>query len=196
MLNIFSPILVLITVFFLASAAYAKPEKTRVGWVEKVSLEPEGIQLHAKLDTGADSSSMSATYLEEFEKNGDPWVRFTLSNRYGKSASYERPIIRNAYIKRHLKKAQRRPVVRLGICIADKYMESDFSLADRSNFNYELLLGRVFLAGYFLIDPSSQYLTSIECNVSKDDSASSQGLKEEKPKKSSKISKTSETKDK
>ena len=48
------------------------------GWVEKTTIEPWGVELKAKLDSGALTSSLHATDVEIFEKDGDDWVRFTV----------------------------------------------------------------------------------------------------------------------
>ena len=40
------------------------------GYLEKVRVEPTGLTMRAKLDTGADTSSLGYNKIEFFDKNG------------------------------------------------------------------------------------------------------------------------------
>ncbi|MCB0340486.1 MAG: ATP-dependent zinc protease [Bdellovibrionales bacterium] len=154
--------LFLCTFTFCASAS--AQEKEIVGWLEKVKLSPAGLIIHGKLDSGADYSSLNATNVEEFEKDNEDWVRFRVSNRFGDSATFERPIIRTALIKKHFGKPEKRPVVRLGICVGQHYMEADVNLANRRNFETQMLIGRSFLAGNIVIDPALTFTATPNCS--------------------------------
>lgn len=139
-------------------------EKEIVGWVEKVKIYPSNLIVQGKLDTGADYSSLSATKIEEFQKDGTEWVKFSVSNRYGEEREISARVQRTALIKRHGGKApSKRPVIRLAICLGSHYMETDVNLVDRSNFDYQMLIGRNFLAGNVLIDPASTYMAEPAC---------------------------------
>jgi hypothetical protein len=139
-------------------------EKEVVGWVEKVRLFPSNLLVQGKLDSGADFSSLSATDIVEFDKDGVNWVKFSVQNRYGEKREITERVQRTALIKRHGKKSpQRRPVIRLAICLGNHYMETDVNLVDRSNFDFQMLIGRNFLAGNVLLDPASTYLTEPRC---------------------------------
>ena len=134
-----------------------------VGWVEKVRLQPSGIILHAKLDSGADYSSLNASDITQFEKDRSTWVRFSVTDPAGKSTVLEAPIRRFAYIKRHGGKRDQRPVIRLGLCVATAFMETDVNLVDRTNFDYQMLIGRSFLAGNVVVDAASTFTKDPEC---------------------------------
>jgi len=62
----------------ISPIAFAKNNKTIMGWLEKVVILPYKIELTAKLDSGADRSSIHARNIEIFEKDGAKWVSFTL----------------------------------------------------------------------------------------------------------------------
>lgn len=146
----------------LAAAAQAQSKQT-VGWLEKVKLYPGNIVVHGKLDTGADYSSINAAKLEQFEKDGERWVRFEVSNRYGNKVTLEKQVLREAMVKKHFGKPEKRLVVRLGICVGSRYMEADVNLVDRSQFETQMLIGRSFLAGNIVVDPATTFTTEPSC---------------------------------
>jgi hypothetical protein len=133
------------------------------GWVEKAILYPAGITINAKLDTGAKTTSINASNPEYFERGGKQWARFSITNRHNKSTTIEAPIVRQATIKRHFGKKQERPVIMLDICIGNVRKKAEVNLVDRSELNYQLLIGRNFLKGSFLIDSGSTYKLSLDC---------------------------------
>jgi hypothetical protein len=137
-------------------------ERRVFGWVEKVKIMPYNLEIHAKLDTGADFSSLGVKDLQEFEKDGKPWVSFTVKNRDGIEAKISRPVIRTAIIKGHAKNSKRE-VVRLGICVGDFYMEEEVNLVNRGKFEFQMLVGRSYLAGKAVVDPASMYLVDAQC---------------------------------
>lgn len=135
-----------------------------VGWIEKIKIGDAGILIHAKMDTGADHSSLHAKNIESFERKGKNWIRFEIRNRYGEKQSIEAKAHRMAKIKRIMGKSQERIVVRLGVCVGKRLMEVDVNLVDRSNLSYPMLVGREFLAGNVIVDASKTYTTSPKCN--------------------------------
>lgn len=138
--------------------------KQVVGWLEKVRIYPGNLIIHAKLDTGAKNSSLNASHITEFTRNGEQWVRFNVIDRYGKTVTIERKINRTAKIKRRGgRAAQPRYSIHLGICLGDFYREAEVNLVDRSDFIYQMLIGRSFLADNFIIDPSAKFTTKPIC---------------------------------
>lgn len=146
----------------VAWSAEAMPdvkEKLVMGWLETVFLQPINLRVTAKLDTGAKTSSVHAGKVERFERDGVPWVRFAfIAGEDKKSLLIERPLVRTAIIKERQSRSSTRDVVKLTICKNGKYYETEFTLNDRSNFNYPILLGRSFLAEVALVDSSSTFL--------------------------------------
>lgn len=151
------------TIIMFSSLTAVAQTKAVIGWAEKVKIYPTETIVHAKMDTGSDYSSLNASEIEEFVKDKKTWVRFALLNRYGHRVVLERPIKRYAIIKRHGLKSQKRPVIRLGICAAGTYMEEDVNIVDRSKFIYQMLVGRSFMAGNAIIDPSMTYTSEPNC---------------------------------
>lgn len=142
-----------------AEAQSAVREKAVMGWLESVFLKPWNIRITAKLDTGAKTSSLHADNIEHFTKNGEEWVRFTLTGTDDdKSIAVERPLVRTVYIKERKTRATKRDVVKLVLCKNGRDYETEFTLVDRSNFNYPVLLGRSFLKDVALVDSGHTFL--------------------------------------
>lgn len=145
------------------AATVSAGNKQIVGWVEKARISPGNMVLQAKMDSGADNSSLNVPDVDEFERNGEKWVRFEVVDEQGTSVVIERKLIRTAKIKRHKALRQRRPVVRMGICIGNYYREAEVNLVDRSRFKYPLLIGRSFMGDNLVIDPSAQFTLEPGC---------------------------------
>jgi hypothetical protein len=133
------------------------------GWIEKAVLLPQDIMIHAKLDTGAETSSMNAPNPELFEVDGRQWIRFRVTNRDIESVIIEAPVIRETNIKRHFGGKQTRPVIKLHICIGDVSKTVEVNLVDRTGLEYQLLVGRNFLENSYLVDSGATYTLSPGC---------------------------------
>lgn len=142
----------------------AESQKETVGWIERVKVYPGGITVRAKLDTGAKTASLDCACIQPIEKeNGEKWVSFKVTNFRGETIAFERKIERIAKIKRHYGGVQERYVVRMGVCLKNTYRETEVNLVDRSGFNYQMLIGRKFLKGQFLIDPDAIATSKPDC---------------------------------
>jgi hypothetical protein len=146
----------------LATSATAS-EKKVVGWIERARIFPGGFALPAKIDTGADHSSLNVKGFTLFDRDNEDWVRFTVTDDDGKEHKFERKMVRLAKIKRHSGPRQERPVVLLGICVGGHYHETEVNLVDRSKFKYPLLIGRSFSADAMIVDPSATYTVEPDC---------------------------------
>jgi hypothetical protein len=130
------------------------------GWLEDIIIVPGGFKLRAKLDTGAKTSSIHADKLEQFERGGDPWVRFETRDRRrndGKKYTIERPRVRTVKVKRHGRPPKERPVIELDFCLNRRLYKSEFTLTDRAGFNYPVLIGRRMLENGILVDSASTF---------------------------------------
>lgn len=144
--------------------AYATGLHT-IGWVEEVTVDKLAIRLDAKIDSGADNSSLHASDVQFYQKQGREWIRFKVKSKEGDTAYLENPVVRYVRIKQKQGVlAEPRPVVRLGVCLDKEYRTVDVNLVDRGNFSYPLLIGRSFLAEGFLINAGAKNLTSPRCN--------------------------------
>lgn len=141
-----------------------------MGWLEYIRIEPWGVKVRARLDTGANTASISAHDIELFKRNGKQWVRFMFDfSSAGKERSIqiERPVIRVGKIKQHDGLLQERPVIHMDICLADEIRTVEFNLIDRRALNYPVLLGRKALAMRALVDPARTSLSKADCGHEK-----------------------------
>lgn len=159
-------VLVIGVVVLLISLGWEPSEakKMKIGWVERVRVFPGNLLMMAKIDTGADNSSIHATNIEAFKKNNEQWVRFTVTPFQGDPTVIERPVFRMTQITRHGVPDEDRLVVKMGICLGPVYKEDmEINLADRSNFEYKMLIGRSFLRGEAIVDPSKEFTQEPQC---------------------------------
>ena len=151
----------------LTHASSQYPGKVIAGWIEKISLVEQPLILKAKLDTGAKTSSIHAINVEQFKKNDDRWVRFDLLltdvNDKQHTIHMETPKARRVRIKNTDGDHDRRAVVELEICFDGRKHITEFTLADRSEYIYDVLLGREFLQGVAVVDPENTFLTQAIC---------------------------------
>ncbi|MFV0421079.1 RimK/LysX family protein [Oleidesulfovibrio sp.] len=132
-----------------------------VGEAEYVYLADIKKRLPARIDTGATTSSLSAVNIQRFERDGKKWVRFAIPYPDGKlSEPIEKPLKRDARIKRHGAESIRRPIIMLRVRIGSINTVNEFSLTDRSKFKFPVLIGRSLLEGKAAVDVSREYITS------------------------------------
>lgn len=146
--------------------------KRVLGWLENMRLLPQHMLIRAKLDPGARSSAIHAEDIEQFDKDGRRMVRFTILREHNNPKSerlvLERPLVREINIKMRPGEAggsgrQERLVVRLEFCLAGERYNTLFSLTNRHNFNYPVLLGREFLRNRILVDSGESFTHRTNC---------------------------------
>jgi len=158
---------------FCNSAITVNRDLEIVGWIERARLMQPDVHLKAKLDTGADTSSLDVEIVKKFRKDNRRWVRFRLIDREtGEEHIIVRERIRTVSIVMHDGERQSRPVVRMKICIAGRIVNTEVSLIDRSEFKYPLLLGRKALESFALVDPGNTYLSTPDCRDADPDGSS------------------------
>lgn len=135
-------------------------DKQVVGSVETVHLSPPGITLTARIDTGAEVSSLDAREVTEFKRDGNTWVRFRIMNAEGEpSEEIERRVVRHVRILQSSNEdSERRPVVRLRVAIGAHAQVAEFTLTDREHLTYPVLIGRNVLKDVMVVDVSRSHI--------------------------------------
>ncbi len=156
--------IILVVATMLPQGAGVCAEPVRAGWTELISFPRLGMQLPAKLDTGAKTSALDGQNLERFQRDGGDWIRFTLTTPAGGNVRLERRILRLAKIRRAGVATETRPVVAMLVCVAGIRRRTEFTVNDRRGMAYPVLLGRRFLAGRIVVDAASRNLTTGACS--------------------------------
>ena len=137
--------------------------KELVGWIENAVIYPGGLELKAKIDTGAQTSSMHSEDYKIYDKHGKQWIRFSVTNFKDEQVWFDKKVYRIATIRRHFGKSQERPVVLMGVCLGGVFLETEVNLVDRGGHEYKMLVGRSFLKEKFLVDSGAQSINPPHC---------------------------------
>ncbi len=152
----------------IAQEARGKP--VVLGYLENVHVGKLGLDMKGKLDTGADTSSVHAYNIDIYKRGKrDNWVRFRLIGKDGRAIRYDQNVIRFAQIKTKTGGAIRRPVIHLPLCVGGVAGLAEINLADRGEFEFDILIGREFLANRILVDSGRTYVAEEKCEPSGDD---------------------------
>lgn len=133
-----------------------------VGWREIVQLPELGLRgIPAKIDTGARTSSLHATILDEYERDGQTFVRFAVDF----NAQHVRQVCEAVHvdwrgITSSNGKTQRRRIIKTPLRIGGLTFRAEISLADRSDMRFPMLIGRSSLRGRFVVDSGHSWLQS------------------------------------
>jgi hypothetical protein len=133
-----------------------KKKLTHIGTNLLVSFPDEGIScVEAKIDTGADSSAVWASDINEKNKE----LSFRLFDV--DSPHYTGKVIRTSdykvtNVKNSFGDSEERYKVKLKLSIAGKNINSTFTLANRGKNSYSVLIGKRTLHGKFLVDVSQK----------------------------------------
>ena len=134
-----------------------------VGWLEQATITKAAFTIEAKIDTGADNSSINAPDAEVYTRDGAKWVRFSVLNKKGQSVLIDQPIVKTTRIKMKDGNLQQRSVIELDICLGSLQKRTQVNLIDRSHFKHQLLIGRSFLSPDYLVDTGQTHLVNSQC---------------------------------
>ena len=140
-----------------------------VGWRELVHLPELGLHaVPAKIDTGARTSSLHGTVLEEFERDGERYVRFAVDF----AQQHVRQVCEAVHvdvrgITSSKGETQRRYVIKTPLKIGGVEFRAEISLADRRDMRFPTLIGRSSLRRRFVVDSGYSWLQTPEMKVTK-----------------------------
>lgn len=129
-----------------------------VGAVEWAAVGRSELMMEARIDTGADTTSIHADNIQLIEKDGRRYVRFVLVEpETGRQVRQELRLRRRVLIKQSNGLRDRRFVVRMWVAVGDTRSRIDVNLTDRTDFEYPMLIGRNFLTDSLIVDVSRHH---------------------------------------
>jgi hypothetical protein len=127
-----------------------------IGRKEKISLPDWGLMdLTAKIDTGAYTSSIHCEFWEERLEKEVPMLYFKILDpshkKYNGRLLYTRSFTQKK-VKNSFGQEELRYKVSTKVLMFGEEFEAEFTLTDRSKMRIPILLGRKMLTGRFVVD--------------------------------------------
>ena len=126
--------------------------KIIIGRNAHISFREGAADVPAKVDTGADSSSVWASDIHIDENGVLKFVLFGKNSPHYSGQLIERTEFWVAKVRSSSGHEQIRYQTHFSVNIKGKKIKALFNLSDRSNHNFPVLIGRRTLAGKFLVD--------------------------------------------
>lgn len=146
----------------LQSLWMKKRRPTEIGWREWVALPELGVPaIQAKVDTGANSSSLHAFNQVRFDRDGVEYIRFDIHPRKrskGSSVTCEAPIVMERKVKNPGGRSELRPVISTPVVVNGVLIRALINLTERDEMTFRMLIGRRTLRGKFVVNPGRSYL--------------------------------------
>lgn len=117
--------------------------------------------IKAKIDTGAQSSALHAYELEEFTRDNQQYVKFSIHpwQRSDRDPhDVELPVFDRRTIRSSSGHTEERIIVKIPITLIGKQVDALVSLTNRDEMGFRMLVGREALRKGFLVDPAASYL--------------------------------------
>ena len=140
-----------------------KSSPTIIGWREWVALPDLGVSaIKAKIDTGARTSAIHAYRVEEFQRDGERWLRFRLhpvQQRRLPEIRCEAPVVDQRTVTDSGGKPEERFVISTTVRIGAIERKIEMTLTRRDTMRFRMLLGRTAISKGFLVSPGRSFLT-------------------------------------
>lgn len=136
---------------------------TSIGWRESVELlDVELPPMVAKIDTGARTSSLHATKLLVRRRQGIEYVYFTTSDAEGTPIRRKAPLVEERTIRNPGDggREEDRYVIESRVRLGTRVWDAEFTLADRTNMQYQVLIGREAIRERFVVNVAESFLRS------------------------------------
>jgi hypothetical protein len=138
-------------------------DKQIVGLREQALIGGLNVVMNARISTNVANSVIDARNIQMFERNSEEWVRFTLYNpETNEPHVLERKRLRFQSVQTTSATPDRRPVVEIRFTIGKLTQRGEFILADRSDSEYPILIGRNLLRDVMLVDVSGNNLAPLQ----------------------------------
>ena len=135
---------------------------TLAGWREWAQLPDIGVPwIKAKLDTGAQTSSIHAFDVTSFTRDGTDWVRFRVrpwQRSTDDDVVVECPVHDRRRVRSSSGHVEERIVVRMRLVLVGHDVTAEVTLSNRDEMGFRMLVGREALRHGFVVDPSRSFV--------------------------------------
>lgn len=144
--------------------------KKTIGRFDKADFkEFELFDIDVKIDSGAYTSSIHCSNIEEITINSNNYIKFTLLDQHHPFYNNKTFQTKN-YVLKLVKSSngitQKRYLIQTEIFIFNTYYPIHLTLSERKDMKYPVLLGRKFLNKRFIIDTSKKNISHKQKNNS------------------------------
>jgi len=127
-------------------------------WCQLSNLHIPAIKV--RVDSGAKTSSIQASKIKPFVKDGQDWVKFEvnpLQDNMTISVPCEARVYSRRIVKSSIGIAEERFVIRTQVVLGGMSFDIQLTLASRDTMEYRMLLGREALVGRYLVNPAASF---------------------------------------
>ena len=132
-----------------------------IGRTDRIDIPEFGLtDIPAKIDTGANRSALHCSHIKKIKKDGEEMIVFhiPLDSSHGKNTFTTSSFFRKK-IKSSSGHAEMRYIIKTEVVIFGRRIKTTFSLSDRTEMQYPILLGRKILNKKFVVDVSKKDLS-------------------------------------
>lgn len=134
-----------------------KHQSIIVGWDEWISLPELGLSaILAKVDTGAQTSSLHAVNVQAYDKDGVERVRYLvhpLPDRPEVEIKGDSQVVGKRNIISSNGESEERYIIRTPFRLSGQEWPIELSLTNREDMQYRMLIGRSTMSGRVMVDP-------------------------------------------
>jgi hypothetical protein len=128
--------------------------KVLIGSTEKIDIPTLKLKdIDVKVDSGASCSSLHCSWIHvDRNKKKVSFIPLDKSYKQFNNTKFVFPLMEEVNVQNSGGEQESRPLIKLDIIIKGKTYETFFSLTNREELEYPILIGRDIISGNFLID--------------------------------------------
>jgi hypothetical protein len=138
--------------------------KITVGWREWLSLPELGItQIKAKIDTGARTSCIHALNIEEYDVDGEKWVKFITQPLQDDEQTHticRAKVKKKQHVTSSSGQKELRYFIQTTLHAGEHSWQIEVTLTNRATMKFRMLLGRTAMEKRIVVDPALSHLLS------------------------------------
>lgn len=129
-------------------------EKLTIGRIDKIDLPEFGLEnIEAKIDTGANRSSIHCSRIEHRDFDGVDSIVFSIPlDNNDDETLFHSSDFTTKNIRSSSGHVEERYIIKTTVVLFGKQIKTSFSLTDRTEMKFPILLGRKLLASRYIVD--------------------------------------------